>query len=99
MNFQGDSTKLVVRNVPFEATAAEVEEVFKTFGSLKSVRLPKKVQGSHRGFAFVDFSTKEEATKAYDALCHSTHLYGRRLVLEWAEEVRDLYFFCSMRMG
>lgn len=22
--------------------------------------------------------------KAFDALCHSTHLYGRRLVLEWA---------------
>lgn len=22
--------------------------------------------------------------KAFDALCHSSHLYGRRLVLEWA---------------
>lgn len=22
--------------------------------------------------------------RAFDALCHSTHLYGRRLVLEWA---------------
>lgn len=22
--------------------------------------------------------------KAFEALCHSTHLYGRRLVLEWA---------------
>ena len=88
MFLQGDSTKLVVRNVPFEATAAEVEEVFKTFGALKSVRLPKKVAGSHRGFAFVDFQTKGEAAKAFEALSHSTHLYGRRLVLEWAEEVR-----------
>ena len=23
--------------------------------------------------------------RAFNALCHSTHLYGRRLVLEWAE--------------
>lgn len=31
--------------------------------------------------------------KAFSALCHSTHLYGRRLVLEWAdteESVEDL---------
>jgi len=82
----GSTTKSVVRNVPFEANAKEVEEIFKTFGSLKSVRLPKKITGSHRGFAFVDFHSKEEAKKAYEALCHSTHLYGRRLVLEWAEE-------------
>ena len=66
----GSTTKLVVRNVPFEATSREVEEIFKTFGSLKNVRLPKKVTGSHRGFAFVDFHSKEEAKKAYDALCH-----------------------------
>ena len=66
----GSTTKLVVRNVPFEATSREVEEIFKTFGSLKNVRLPKKVTGSHRGFAFVDFHSKEEAKKAYEALCH-----------------------------
>lgn len=26
---------------------------------------------------------------AFEALCHSTHLYGRRLVLEWADEEND----------
>ena len=64
------STKLLVRNVPFEATSREVEDIFKTFGSLKGVRLPKKVTGSHRGFAFIDFHSKEEAKKAFEALCH-----------------------------
>ncbi|CAH6778836.1 Rbm19 [Phodopus roborovskii] len=54
---------------------------------LKTVRLPKKMAGTgvHRGFGFVDFVTKQDAKKAFDALCHSTHLYGRRLVLEWAD--------------
>lgn len=39
---------------------------------------------SHRGFGFVDFITKSDAKKAFEALSQSTHLYGRRLVLEWA---------------
>lgn len=28
--------------------------------------------------------------KAFTALCHSTHLYGRRLVLEWADTEETL---------
>ncbi len=84
------SSKMVVRNVPFEATQKEVQAIFATFGTLKSVRLPKKMTGSHRGFAFVEFNSKEEAKKAFDKLCHSTHLYGRRLVLEWANEEETL---------
>ena len=84
------SSKLVVRNVPFEATRKEVEDIFATFGQLKSVRLPKKVTGSHRGFAFVEFLSEAEAKKAFDKLCHSTHLYGRRLVLEWASQEESL---------
>ncbi|CAF0804860.1 unnamed protein product [Brachionus calyciflorus] len=79
------STKILVRNVPFEAKAKEIEELFKVFGELKYVRLPKKVDGAHRGFGFVDFVTLSDAERAFEALCHSTHLFGRRLVLEWAE--------------
>ncbi|KAF7661994.1 hypothetical protein LDENG_00248920 [Lucifuga dentata] len=80
-------SKILVRNIPFQATLKEVRELFCTFGELKTVRLPKKAAGSgnHRGFGFVDFLTKQDAKKAFAALCHSTHLYGRRLVLEWAD--------------
>lgn len=36
---------------------------YRVFGELKSVRLPKKLggTGSHRGFGFVDFLTKQDA--------------------------------------
>lgn len=44
---------------------------------------------SHRGFGFVDFITKSDAKKAFEALSQSTHLYGRRLVLEWASTTED----------
>ncbi|XP_042297414.1 probable RNA-binding protein 19 [Sceloporus undulatus] len=81
------SSKILVRNIPFQATVREIRELFSTFGELKTVRLPKKMvgTGTHRGFGFVDFITKQDAKKAFNALCHSTHLYGRRLVLEWAD--------------
>uniref|UniRef100_A0A3Q2ZHE5 Probable RNA-binding protein 19 n=1 Tax=Hippocampus comes TaxID=109280 RepID=A0A3Q2ZHE5_HIPCM len=80
-------SKILVRNVPFQARVKEIRELFCTFGELKTVRLPKKAAGTgnHRGFGFIDFVTKQDAKKAFTALCHSTHLYGRRLVLEWAD--------------
>ncbi|XP_075154380.1 putative RNA-binding protein 19 [Haematobia irritans] len=80
-------TKMLVRNIPFQAKVREVRDIFKAFGELKSVRLPKKMtpgEDCHRGFGFVDFVTKSDAKKAFDALSQSTHLYGRRIVLEWA---------------
>lgn len=47
---------------------------------VKSLRLPMKF-GSHRGFAFVEYVTQQEAQNALKALS-STHLYGRHLVSE-----------------
>lgn len=86
------TSKILVRNVPFQATVKEIRELFSTFGELKTVRLPKKMAGTgaHRGFGFVDFVTKQDAKRAFNALCHSTHLYGRRLVLEWADTEESL---------
>lgn len=51
------------------------------------MRLPKKMtpgEDAHRGFGFVDFMSKADAKRAFEALSASTHLYGRRIVLEWA---------------
>ena len=59
------------------------------FGALKSCRLPKKFDGNHRGFAFVELSTKREASAALEAL-RGTHLYGRRLTIERAAEDDDV---------
>ena len=52
---------------------------------MKSVRLPAKITGGHRGFAFVEYLTPIQAAAAFSELSH-THLYGRKLVLEWADE-------------
>lgn len=78
-------TKILIKNVPFEATPQELKKIFAAYGELKFVRIPKKVDGQHRGFGFVDFLLESDALRAFRALCHSTHLYGRKLVLEWAK--------------
>ncbi|KAL3616640.1 hypothetical protein CASFOL_039034 [Castilleja foliolosa] len=82
------STKLIVRNVAFEATEKDLRQLFSPFGQIKSLRLPMKF-GNHRGFAFVEFVTKQEARNALEALSN-THLYGRHLVLERAKEGESL---------
>ncbi|RAL37707.1 hypothetical protein DM860_000401 [Cuscuta australis] len=82
------STKLLVRNVAFEATEKELRQLFNPFGQIKSLRLPMR-SGSHRGFAFVEFVTKQEAQNAFESLS-STHFYGRHLVMERAKEGESL---------
>ncbi len=43
------SNKLIVKNLAFETTEAEIKELFKAYGAVKKVRLPKKVNSkSHR---------------------------------------------------
>ncbi|XP_015109002.1 probable RNA-binding protein 19 [Diachasma alloeum] len=85
-------TKILIKNIPFQANADEITELFKAFGELKAVRLPKKLMGQekHRGFGFVEYYTKSDSKRAFKALCQSTHLYGRRLVLEWAQTIEDV---------
>ena len=79
--------KLLIRNVPFEASKKELFHLLSTFGKIKSIRLPKKYEPNfHRGFCFVEYSNTKDAHSAFQSLSNSTHLYGRRLVLEWAKD-------------
>lgn len=102
------TTKMLVKNVPFEATKKDIRELFgyvsllalpidfslipscprSSHGQLKSVRLPKRFDHRSRGFAFLEFLTRHEAENAYAALKH-THLLGRHLVLQWADEAEQ----------
>ncbi|KAL8630021.1 hypothetical protein Q9189_004273 [Teloschistes chrysophthalmus] len=81
----GRRTKIIIRNLPFEASKRDVRSLFGAYGQLRSVRVPKKFDSSTRGFAFADFVTVREAENAMDAL-KDTHLLGRRLVLDFAAE-------------
>ncbi|EKD18403.1 uncharacterized protein L3040_007571 [Drepanopeziza brunnea f. sp. 'multigermtubi'] len=81
----GKRTKIIIKNLPFQATKQDVRGLFGAFGELRSVRVPKKFDHSTRGFAFANFITAREAENALEAL-KDTHLLGRRLVLEFAAD-------------
>lgn len=81
----GRRTKIIIKNLPFEASKKDVKSLFGSYGQLRSVRVPKKFDSSTRGFAFAEFVTAREAENALNAL-KDTHLLGRRLVLDFAAE-------------
>ena len=78
------ATKLLVRNIPFEANDRDIKQLFAPFGEVKTLRMPQKFDGQHRGFAFVDYLFNKDAHAAYAQL-NGTHLLGRRLILEKAK--------------
>ncbi|KKA28177.1 hypothetical protein TD95_004075 [Thielaviopsis punctulata] len=80
----GQRTKIVIKNLPFEASKKDIRTLFSTYGQLRSVRVPKKFNHTSRGFAFAEFVTAKEAENALNAL-RDTHLLGRKLVLDFAE--------------
>lgn len=86
-----DPLKIIVKNLPFEATEKDVRELFSAFSEIRTVRLPRKShaftahrENNHRGFAFVEFLSAAEAARALETL-KATHLYGRHLVLQYAK--------------
>jgi multiple RNA-binding domain-containing protein 1 len=78
-------TKIIIKNLPFEASKKDIRALFGHYGTLRTVRVPKKFGGATRGFAFAEFVTSREAEGAMEAL-KDTHLLGRRLVLEYAAQ-------------
>ncbi|PGH12928.1 hypothetical protein AJ80_06533 [Polytolypa hystricis UAMH7299] len=78
-------TKIIVKNLPFQATKKDIRSLFSAYGQLRSVRVPQKFDRTARGFAFADFVSAREAENAMDAL-KDTHLLGRRLVLQFADD-------------
>ncbi|MEI6379299.1 MAG: RNA-binding protein [Cyanobacteriota bacterium ELA615] len=58
-----------VGNLPYEVSQDDLKDVFKEYGTVKSVRLPTdRETGKVRGFAFVEMSSDEEENKAIEEL-------------------------------
>ena len=56
--------EIYVRNVDWGASEEDLERLFSQYGSVESVRIPRKVDGLSKGFGFVVFSSPDEALKA-----------------------------------
>lgn len=72
--------KILIKNLPFQANSKDLRQLFEICGNIVSVRIPKKADGSNRGFAFIQFSTTTETEMALLNMTN-VHLFGRHLVL------------------
>ncbi len=85
-NSQKDkTTKLIVKNVPFQATKDDIKNLLKPCVNMTGIRIPKKQDGTSRGFCFITLATGEDVNKAIEFFGTSTHLFGRKIILEKAE--------------
>jgi cold-inducible RNA-binding protein len=79
------STKLYVGNLAFQTTSQELQEMFAQAGTVESASVVEdRDTGRSRGFAFVEMSTKEEATAAIDQF-NGKELGGRALKVNEAK--------------
>jgi|SRR5580765_3706164 len=79
------STKLYVGNLAFQTTSQELQELFATAGTVESASVVEdRMTGRSRGFAFVEMSTKEEATAAIDQF-NGKEVGGRALKVNEAK--------------
>jgi RNA recognition motif-containing protein len=71
------STKLYVGNLPYEATESDLQALFEGSGQVASINIVRdRATGQARGFAFVEMSDAESATRAISEL--DKHQYGGR---------------------
>jgi cold-inducible RNA-binding protein len=79
------STKLYVGNLAFKTTSQELQEMFAQAGTVESASVVEdRDTGQSRGFAFVEMSTKEEATAAIEQF-NGKELGGRFLKVNEAK--------------
>ena len=78
------STKLFVGNLSFNTTENDLQEAFAAHGQVVEANLMMdRMTGRSRGFAFITYSTPEEAQKAISAM-NGAQLDGRALTVNIA---------------
>jgi len=78
------STKLFVGNLSFNTTENDLQDAFAAHGQVvEATLMMDRMTGRSRGFAFITYSTPDEAQKAIAAM-HGAQLDGRALTVNIA---------------
>ena len=62
---------VLIRNLPKETDQKELNNLFKSYGNIKSCKLEVYANGESRGFGYVQFETQEAAQQAITKLHNS----------------------------
>lgn len=82
---------IYVGNLSFKVSENELEDLFKEFGSVESVRIiTDKFSGRSKGFGFVTMENDDEAKKAIEEL-NGTTFKERDMVVNEARPKRTDY--------
>ena len=84
-----NESRLFVGNLAYQTLENDLQEYFSQAGIVTSVNLMMdKFTGKSRGFAFIEFSTAEEANKAVE-MFHNKEFQGRTLTVNIARPKED----------
>jgi cold-inducible RNA-binding protein len=81
--------KLFVGNISYQTTEDDLRQYFAAAGSIASCSLMfDKITGKSRGFAFVEYASPQEASKAIE-MFHQKDFQGRALSVNVARPKED----------
>jgi cold-inducible RNA-binding protein len=84
-----NESRLFVGNLSYRTLESDLQDYFSQAGVVSSVDLMlDKFTGKSRGFAFIEFSTAEEANKAVE-MFHNKEFQGRSLTVNIARPRED----------
>jgi len=76
--------KIIIRNLGWDLREKHLTGVFKKYGPIESVNVPLNPSNNqNRGFGFVEFTNKEDATSAVKEM-HNAKYKGRPLTVEFS---------------
>jgi cold-inducible RNA-binding protein len=83
------AAKLFVGNLPFTTTENDLQDLFTQAGAVLAVNIMQdRATGRSRGFAFVEMSSQEDASKAI-TMFHKKDFQGRPLTVNEARPRED----------
>lgn len=80
-----EGREIHINNLDRSTNETELKDVFSKYGKITRVNIPLTLAGKNKGFAFMDFETKEEAAKAV-AEMNNTNLKGHVLAVALSKE-------------
>lgn len=73
--------KLYVGNIPYQTSKEDLVELFRSYGSVIYIKFPKDNNSlNHKGYAFIEMSTIQEANQALKKL-HRSVLIDRKIIV------------------
>ncbi|KAL7722998.1 RNA-binding protein SGN1 [Entamoeba marina] len=76
-----DGRSVIVRNLDYNVTDAQLTQLFQTTGNVLSVTIPSNGSGQHKGYAYVELDTVEARERAISSLTGS-EISNRQILVQ-----------------